>query len=242
MFLNQLLGMPQSISYPSLSLRSPAETSEVQCTRSKMASLSLTLWFLSLSSSLSLVPSLMISKISKQKVLIPCYCPKQISLKTILSILLVMSWIAHCTPCPEATVMKFPLAGLTRGVPQRNQTSLSPNLGQTKPRATTFPSTRGLQTEDAYPEASETSQGCMAQRASKDPFTDAQISYILFWLRMFGLLLLLSHFFFHRCPLYLTPILNLTKIHYKGEGREIPLGRPNRGIIWECSPPKKRLM
>lgn len=105
------------ISYQNLKSLLLIEASEVQDLRSKAASLTLTHWFLSMSSSLFLAPSLLISKISNKKVwfpvlLVPKYHPRLYSQS------LVISRVIPCSCCPGGHRDEAPTRGTEeRGTP-----------------------------------------------------------------------------------------------------------------------------
>lgn len=141
MFLNDFLEIAHSIKYPNVSLCFLEEAGKVQHLRFQTASLSMTLWFTSLSTFLSLVPSLLTSKISKGS--IPYYCPTEISLKTVFSVLLMISWIAHYTSCPRGHNGEVLICGTEERSPSKEP-------DRPKLELPPFPLPRVSWLEDAY--------------------------------------------------------------------------------------------
>lgn len=191
------------ISYQNLKSLLLIEASEVQDLRSKAASLTLTHWFLSMSSSLCLAPSLLISKISNKKVwfpvlLAPKYHPRLYSQS------LVISRVIPCSCCPGGHRDEAPTRGTEeRGTPSEEADWPPPKHEAYHNHNCHHSLYQFLRLEDAYLRPWGLLEGTWYKWFQVSHFVGAQISCVFFYIEKgsFGRLLLLSLLFIHSCPL-----------------------------------------
>lgn len=127
------------------------------------------LCFAALSSPVSVIPSLLISTISSQRFYSLLQVSKQVSLKTVFSVLSVISRIAHCTPSPGGHGEEV----LTIGTEDRGGPSMEPDLpwpvlGRSNPELRPFPLPGLFRQGEEDPEASETSPTFVVQIVSRE--------------------------------------------------------------------------